>query len=159
MPISQAISTLLNSLIQFVMLLGFFVYYWATGSAVHPTAWMLLLPLLLVQSALLGLSVGLCVSALTTKYRDLIHGVTLALQLWMYLSPVVYPLSTAKGPFRTALLINPMTAVIENFRFCLMNSGKLLIGEWAISLGVTLCMVFLGAILFSRTERTFIDTI
>jgi len=159
MPISQTISTLLNSMIQFVMLLGFFIYYWATGSAVHPTAWMALLPLLLVQSALLGLGVGLCVSALTTKYRDLIHGVTLALQLWMYLSPVVYPLSTAKGPFRTALLINPMTAVIENFRFCLMHSGKLLIGEWAISLGVTLCLVFLGAILFSRTERTFIDTI
>lgn len=159
LPISQTISTIINSLIQFAMLIGFFIFFLATGSAIRVTWWIVTLPVFLVQSALLGLGVGLCVSALTTKYRDLIHGVNLALQLWMYVSPVVYPLSAAKGIFRTALLINPMTAVIENFRYCLMGSGELLVLEWVISLTVTLGFLFLSATLFSRAERTFVDTI
>lgn len=158
-PISQVISTFINSLIPFTMLLGFFVFYLITGTAVHLSFWILLLPVLLIQTALLGLSIGLCVSALTTKYRDLVHGIGIVLQLWMYLTPVVYPLSTATGIFHTVLLLNPMTAVIENFRFCLMGSGALLVENWIISIVLTIGLFFLGATLFSHTERTFIDTI
>lgn len=158
-PISQMISALLNSMVPFTMLIGFFIFYLLSGTAVHLTFWILMLPVLLIQCALLGLSVGLCVSALTTKYRDLVHGISIVLQLWMYVSPVVYPLSTANGIFHTVLLFNPMTSVIENFRYCLMGSGALLVGNWLISIAVTIGMFFLGATLFSHTERSFIDTI
>lgn len=159
MPISKTVSTFINGLIPFTMLLCFYVFFLFTNPAVKLTWWILLLPVLLIQGALLGLAVGLCIASLATKYKDLLHGVSLLTQLWMYASPVVYPLSTATGIFRTALLINPMTAVIENFRFCLMGAGELLVTPWLISLAVTGGLFLLGVVMFSRAERTFIDTI
>lgn len=94
MPISQALTSLINFLIQAAMFVLFWIYFWATGSDIHLTAWMWAVPLVLIQTMLLGLGVGIIVSSLTTKYRDLAIAVSFGVQLWMYVSPVVYPLST-----------------------------------------------------------------
>lgn len=159
MPLSETISTFLNGLISFCLLACFLLYYCLTGAAVSLSWYILLFPILLAQSSILGLGVGLCISSLTTKYHDLAKATGLALQLWMYVSPVVYPLTTASGKFRILLLINPMTAIIENFRYCLMGSGSFLVWNWFYSMVITALILWIGFALFEKTEKNFVDTI
>lgn len=157
-PISQTITALLNFAVQFVVLALIFAYFAIMGE-VRLSLWMLLIPLLLLQSMLLGLGAGVIVSSLTTKYRDLAIAVGFGMQLWMYASPVVYPMSTTSGMMRTALLINPLSSVINNFRYAFLGSGELLIGSWIGSWGWTLGFLMLGILLFNRVEKTFMDTV
>ena len=159
-PISQTITSTITFFMQFLMLAVFYLVFLIKG-AVTLSPWVLLLPILTVQCALLAMGMGLIISALTTKYRDLEIAIGFGLQLWMYASPVVYPLSSTLVTPRVnmVLRINPMTAILENFRFCLLGSGKLLVGSWLLSWGITLIILFAGVLLFSHTEKTFTDTI
>lgn len=159
-PISQTITSAITFIIQLLLLAVFFVIYSIKG-AVALSPWVLLLPVLTVQCALLGMGMGMIISALTTKYRDLAIAIGFGLQLWMYASPVVYPLSSTLVTPRVnfVLRLNPMTAILENFRFALLGSGKLMIGSWIVSWCTTLVVVFIGVLLFCRTEKTFTDTI
>ena len=125
--------------------------------SVHWTA--VLLPLLIVQMAALGLGTGIIVSSLTTRYRDFVYVVSFGVQLWMYASPVVYPLSQVPGKWRAIYLINPMASVIETFKFMFIGAGGVSVYEYGIGLGVTAVLLFAGIVLFSRTEKTFMDTI
>lgn len=158
-PVSVLLSSLVAFGMQLLMFLGFLVYYAARGSDVRVTAWVCLTPLLTVLMASLGLGLGISVSALTVKYRDLQYLVTFGVQLLMYATPVVYPLSDVNGALRWVLLANPMTTVIEGFRLGLMGSGTvnlqmlLYSGSWALA------ALIMGAVLFNRTERTFMDTV
>lgn len=158
-PISIVISNLGKFLIQFTLFVGFLLYFLVQGAAIMPTPWAGLLPLLLVQMALLGLGSGLLVSSLTTKYRDLSLAVTFGVQLWMYATPVVYPLSQVPDSYKAIYTFNPMVAIVEGFRTALLGAGSLspqyLIQSWAVTLLVLVC----GMVMFSRIEKTFMDTV
>ena len=161
MPVSQVLTSLINFLIQAAMFLCFWVYFFATGSDVHFTLWTLALPLVILQVMLLGLGVGIIVSSLTTKYRDLAIAVGFGVQLWMYDSPVVYPLSMLDESPRLKVLVqlNPMTAPIEVFRAATLGTGSVSAGAILYSVILTLAALVLGVVLFSRIEKTFMDTV
>ena len=162
MPISTMLSALINFLLQFAMFFIMLLYYVAKG-AVHPNwAMMPLTVLILVQVGLLGLGCGIIVSSLTTRYRDLMVVVTFGVQLWMYGTPVVYPLSMVSGMSRVlyaAMILNPMTAPMESFRAIFFGSGQVNALMWAISIVWTIVLLALGLSLFSKVEKTFVDTV
>lgn len=161
MPISQVLTSLINFLIQAAMYLLFWLYFFATGAEVHFTIWTLAVPLVMLQVMLLGLGVGIIVSSLTTKYRDLAIAVGFGVQLWMYASPVVYPLSMLDESPRLKVLVelNPMTAPIEVFRAATLGTGSVSAGSIVYSLLFTAAALVLGVVLFSRIEKTFMDTV
>lgn len=160
-PISQALTSLINFGIQAAMYLVFWVYFFCTGAPLRPTWWLALLPLVVLQTMLLGLGVGIIVSALTTKYRDLAIAVGFGVQLWMYATPVVYPLSMVEDSPRLQALIrlNPMTAPVELFRAATLGTGSITAGSLAYSLAFTAAVLVVGVVLFSRIEKTFMDTV
>lgn len=164
MPISTVCSQLINFFVQFALFLGFVIYYaLLPESAVMPN-WKLILltPLLLVQLGLLGLGFGVMVSALTTRYRDLAMLVSFGTQLWMYFSPVTYSTSMIAEKFPHLLglyMLNPITPVINLFRSAFLGAEMYPLRYNLISLGMTLAVTALGVMLFSRTEKTFMDTV
>jgi lipopolysaccharide transport system permease protein len=115
--------------------------------------------LLLVQMAALGLGFGILISSLTTKYRDLSLALGFGVQLWMYATPVVYPLSQIPAQWQWLFALNPMTAVIETFRYAFLGSGAIQPWMLGVSLGMTILIVILGIVLFSRVEKNFMDII
>lgn len=159
-PVSNVLSSVIQFCIQMMMVLGFLVYYLVRGE-VHPNwnAW-LLIPIVLLHLGVMGLGFGIIISSLTTKYRDLAILVTFGVQLWMYATPIVYPLSTlGDGFMKTALLINPVTMPVELFRYAVLGRGTIvpvyLLSSWIITIAVA---VF-GVMLFNRVEKTFMDTV
>lgn len=158
-PISTVISGLINFAVQFVMFLGFAIYYYISGAPIHPNIYILITPLLLVQLALLSLGFGIIISSLTTKYRDLAVLVTFGVQLWMYATPVVYPASQIGGKLKTLMMLNPVSPIVESFRYAFLGSGSIPWNYLGISVVTTLVVLFIGVVLFSRVEKTFMDTV
>lgn len=158
-PVSVVIINLVKFGIQFALFLGFYIYFIARGSPVRPTSHILLLPVLLLQMAVLSLGVGILVSALTTKYRDLTFVMTFAVQLWMYASSVIIPASAIPERYRPFYMLNPMTSVIELFRYAFFSRGVVDVVYVGISWAVTLVILFGGIALFSRVEKSFMDTV
>lgn len=164
MPVSTVLSEMINFFVQFALFLIFVVYYAVQpGSAVNPNFRLILLtPLLLIQLGLLGLGFGVIVAALTTKYRDLAMLVSFGVQLWMYATPVTYSSSMIADKFPNLLgvyMLNPITPVIELFRAAFLGVADYSLQYNLISVGVTLLVVALGVVLFSHTEKTFMDTV
>ena len=161
MPVSQVLTSLINFGIQAVMYLIFWVYFFAAGSGVTFTLWVLAVPFVVLEVMLLGLGVGIIVSSLTTKYRDLAIAVGFGVQLWMYASPVVYPLSMLDNSPRLRVLVqlNPMTSPIEIFRMATLGTGTVTAFGIVYSLIFTAAALVLGVVLFSRIEKTFMDTV
>jgi lipopolysaccharide transport system permease protein len=118
-----------------------------------------LLPLLLLQMALLGIGCGILVSSLTTKYRDLTMVVGFGVQLWMYATPVVYPLSQIPPAYRNYFALNPMASVVETFRLAFLGTSSINLGNIICGWVITLLILFAGLVLFRRIEKTFMDTI
>lgn len=158
-PISTVISGLINFGVQFLMFLGFMAYFMVKGSPIHPNLWILITPLLLVQLAALALGFGIIISSLTTKYRDLAVLVTFGVQLWMYATPVVYPASQIGGKLKTLMMLNPVSPIVESFRYAFLGSGSIPWNYLGISVITTLVVLFAGVVLFSRVEKTFMDTV
>jgi lipopolysaccharide transport system permease protein len=159
-PLSHVISSMIKFAIQFALFLAFLMFYWMQGAGVHPTAAIALTPLLLLLMAALSLGAGIIVSALTTRYRDLQQLVVFGVQLMMYATPVVYPLSMiGGGSFRWLILANPMTAVVETFRYAYLGSGAFDGIYLCYSAGFTVAVLFIGVVLFNHVERTFTDTV
>jgi lipopolysaccharide transport system permease protein len=158
-PVSVVISNLISFGIQFILFFVFFLYYWKSSSVIHPRPALLLLPVLIIQMAALGLGFGILVSSMTTRYRDLTHLVSFGVQLWMYATPVVYPVSFLPDKWHWILVLNPMASVVEAFRFAFLGTGSMNIQSWFISLASTACILFVGIVLFSRVEKTFMDTV
>lgn len=158
-PISVVVSGLINFTVQFVMFLGFMTYYYIIGAPVHPNIYILMTPLLLIQLALLSLGFGVIISSLTTKYRDLAILVTFGVQLWMYATPVVYPASQIGGKLKTLMMLNPVSPIVESFRYAFLGSGSIPWNFLGISVIITLVVLFIGVVLFSRVEKTFMDTV
>jgi lipopolysaccharide transport system permease protein len=162
-PLSVVVSNLITFAIQLLTFLGFFIYFkffTAAGPLIKPSIELALMPLLLLQAAVLSLGFGLLISALTVKYRDLVYAMTFLVQLWMYATPVVYPLSMVTNPkWRIVAAVNPMTSVVESFKHAFLGVGTVGLHYMSISVGVTLIVLFLGLVLFNRAERTFVDTV
>ena len=158
-PIATTFSTALKMLIQFAVLMGFLVYYIMSGSPVRPTPMALLFPLMILWLGALGTGFGMVMSALTTKYRDLNHVLGLALHLMMFVTPVVYPLSQVPVSFRSFFYANPVSAPMELFRLWFYGVGNVPAEMVIISIAVTILVVLLGLVLFTRNARTFLDVI
>jgi lipopolysaccharide transport system permease protein len=159
-PVSLVISGMIKFGIQFALFLAFAVFYWAQSARVHPNAAIALTPLLLLLMAGLSLGAGIIVSALTTRYRDLQQLVTFGVQLMFFATPVVYPLSMiGGGSFRWLILANPMTPIVETFRYAYLGSGTFDAAYLCYSAGVTAAVLLLGIVLFNHVERTFMDTV
>ena len=160
MPLSNVISSMLQLGVQMLLVLAFLLYYVFTG-AVTPnwTAW-LLIPVVLGHLGLLGLGCGIIISSLTTKYRDLAIVVTFGMQLWMYITPVVYPMSQlGDGLMKTLLMINPVTAPVELFRYAVLGAGSVMPVYLVISGAVTIAVLLIGIMIFNKVEKTFMDTV
>lgn len=158
-PLSTVISSFVQFGVQFSLFLGFYFYFIVKGAPIIPNWLILYLPLLLLQMGFFGFGVGVLVSSMTTKYKDLRFAMGFIIQLWMYATPVVYPLSLVPDWLRPWYVINPMVSVIESFRFAFLGSGTI---NWCYvgnSWMVTLIVVIAGIILFSRIEKTFMDTV
>lgn len=158
-PISTVISGLINFVVQFVMFLCFSIYYYISGAPIRPNIYILITPLLLLQLACLSLGFGVIISSLTTKYRDLAVLVTFGVQLWMYATPVVYPASQIGGKLKTLMMLNPVSPIVESFRYAFLGSGSIPWNFLGISVVTTLVVLFIGVVLFSRVEKTFMDTV
>lgn len=158
-PISTVLTNLISFLVQFLIFLGFLLFLMGQGADVHPNVYALLLPLLLLETGLLGIGCGLLISALTAKYRDLAVLVGFGAQLWMYASPVVYPVSAVPAGFKSLYMLNPMAPVLEAFRYGFLGSGSFSWGALGLSFVVTAVILFVGMVLFHRVERVFLDTV
>ena len=158
-PISIAITAVFQFLIQFMIFLGFFFYFWQSGTDIKPNIYVLTLPLIMLHMAVLSVGLGLIVSAATAKYRDLTFAMGFLVQLWMFLTPVVYPLSEVPDRFKIFILINPMTAVVESFRGAFLGASSLTPQGLLLSISLTILFFIGGIIIFSRVEKTFMDTV
>ncbi len=158
-PVSIAISGVFKFLIQFSLFLIFLLYFFLNGSSVGLSIWAIALPLWVVQMGLLGVGCGILVSSLTTKYQDLRHVVAFGVQLWMYATPVVYPLSVVPERSRDLFALNPMMAVVEGFRLGFVGVSAINGKYVAISWVVTLTILLIGLARFSSVEKTFMDTV
>ncbi|MGZ3777223.1 MAG: ABC transporter permease [Mucilaginibacter sp.] len=162
MPLSIVLSNLIRFGVQLLLFLLMMAIYSAQGFSIHPNLHLLLFPVLVLLIAALGLGLGMMISAVTTKYRDLAFVVTFAVPLLMYTTTVIYPLSTAvtKYPAYSWLIkFNPITSVIETFRYGFLGEGSFSWDLLGYSTGLTLVILLLGIIIFNKVERTFVDTI
>jgi lipopolysaccharide transport system permease protein len=158
-PINYVLSNSIKSFIQFVMLVILFIYFFFTGSSVHASWLMILFPFIFIWLAAISVGAGIIISSLTTKYRDLRNLVGFALNLGMYATPVVYPISEIPGRFRWIAYVNPVSAPIELFRKWFFGVSSVDTNMILISLGVTAILVFIGLILFNQNEQNFIDVV
>lgn len=159
MPLSIVVSNLVRFGVQmllFFMMIGYYAY---TGASFQSNSFVLLFPILVLLMALLGLGLGLIITALTTKYRDLAFLITFGVQLMMYATTVIYPLSAAPANYKWLVELNPMTGIIEAFRYGFLGQGVLTWQSLGYSVIVTLVSLVLGVIIFNKTEKTFVDTV
>ena len=164
MPVSAVFSELISFAIQYGFLLLFLVYYTVTKQDVHPNLWMFMTPLIILQLAMLSLGCGIIISALTTKYRDLAMLVGFGVQLWMYGSPIAYDMFrfgafAPGGKWHALYMCNPISPIVNLFRYAYLGTGTMEWSYYLISWGTTLVFLFLGVVLFSRVEKTFMDTV
>ena len=163
-PISVVLTNLISFFIQFLFFICFWIYYVITDPAVQPNWTIALIPLMLLQMAILGLGFGIIVSSVTTKYRDLSMLVSFGIQLWMYATPVAYSTSLiAESPslskYMGLYMLNPLTPLIESFKNAFLGTGAVDVVYILISWAITLVVLFIGVILFNRVEKSFMDTV
>ena len=159
-PLSTITSNLIKFGIQFLLLMAVFIYFILKGAPVHFSASFLMIPVLVLMMAGMGLGLGIIISSLTTKYRDLTILIGFAVSLLMYATPVAYPLSFLKGnKFASWIEWNPLTPIVEAFRYALFQEGSFTAGSLLYSTGFIVVVLFIGLLTFSRVERTFMDTV
>jgi lipopolysaccharide transport system permease protein len=163
MPLSIVVSNLVRFGVQLLLMVAMMVYFYffpTAGTSFAPSIGLLLFPVLVLLMALLGLGLGLIITAMTTKYRDLTFLVTFGVQLLMYGTTVIYPLSYAREKgYGTWVELNPMTGIIEAFRYAFLGKGEFTLWSIGYSVVVTLVILFLGILIFNKTEKNFVDTI
>ena len=159
-PIATVLSNLLRFGIQMSLFVILYVYYFVGGSSVCPNWYILLVPVFVIMLAGLGLGFGILVSSMTTKYRDLTILFTFLVQLWMYATPIVYPISMVpEGKLRMLLLANPMTSIIEAFKYATLGQGYF---SWTIlgySFAFMIVLLLIGVVIFNKVQRSFMDTV
>ena len=158
-PISVVLISLLQFFIQLSIFISFLIYYKINGSSVNPNINIIYIPLILIQLGILSLGFGILISSLTTKYKDLTFVMTFFIQIWMFATPVVYPLSIIPENYKLLAYLNPMTSVIEIFRGCFLGASSIDFNGIIISLIITLLVFFVGLLYFNKVEKSFMDTV
>ncbi|MBA3827756.1 MAG: ABC transporter permease [Taibaiella sp.] len=158
-PISVVISNLLKFGVQMILFLVVYMYYAWSGFNIHPNSTLLLLPVLIIIMGILGLGLGMIISALTTKYRDLRFLITFGVQLLMYATPIIYPLSTISPKRRWIMELNPMTAIIETFKYSFLGKGSYLPEALVKSCIVSIVFLLAGILIFNKVEKKFMDNV
>ena len=158
-PLSGITSNLIKFGIQLVLFIAMYLYYSISGVSLHVNMALLLFPFLIFLIAFHAMSWGLIVSALTTKYRDLTQLVAFGLQLFMYATPVIYPLSAAPEKYRDIIALNPLTPIFETFKYSFLGAGTFDITGLLYSFCVLCATMFFAVIIFNRTEQRFMDTV
>ncbi|WP_243745677.1 ABC transporter permease [Segetibacter sp. 3557_3] len=159
MPMSIVVSNLVRFGVQFLLFIVIFCYYLFKGAAIEPNITLLLFPIIMLLMALLGLGSGLIITAMTTKYRDLAFLVTFGIQLLMYATPVIYPLSSAPEDYRFILSLNPLSGLIETFRYGFLGKGEFYLQAFLYSTIVSLVVFIFGLVIFNKVEKNFVDTV
>jgi lipopolysaccharide transport system permease protein len=160
MPLTIVVSNLIKFAIQYLLFLVFYGYYLLNGNtSIQPNSIILLTPLLLFLMAGISLGAGMIFSAMTTKYKDLTFLLTFGIQLLMYATPVIYPLESIPDQYKTYVLLNPLSAVIETFRFGYLGTGSFSWSALGYSTIFMLVLLCVGIIIFNKVERTFMDTV
>lgn len=159
-PISNVLSSMIRFFIQMILVMAFMVYFLVHGTVSPNWGSWLMVPVELVHLGILGMGFGIIISSMTTKYRDLTVLVDFGVQAWMYLTPIVYPLSTVtEGWMRKLLMINPVTSAVEMMRYAILGKGTIDWGFYGLSWGITLLVAILGIMIFNKVERNFMDTV
>ena len=159
-PISTVLSNLLRFGIQIGLFVVLYLYYFYAGTSVSPNSYLLLFPVFIILLAGLGLGFGILVSSMTTKYRDLTILFTFIVQLWMYATPIVYPLSMVpEGKLRMLILANPMTPVIEAFKYATLGQGYFSWEALGYSFAFMTVLLVVGIVVFNKVQRSFMDTV
>ena len=158
-PLSIIVTNLLKFGIQIILFIVFWTYFYVTTDTMQPNWYILIFPLLIIIMAALGLGFGMVISALTTKYRDLTFLIGFGVQLLMYGSPVIYPMSTVPEKYQWIIKLNPMTSIIDTFKHAFMGTGSF-DGYNLLYSGVfAICILMLGLMVFNKVEKSFIDTV
>ncbi len=159
-PLATTISNLIQFLIQFAVFVVLYVYYYVTMEVpIVPNVYVVLLPLLVLLCAGLSLGFGIVFSSMTTKYRDLVFLLQFGVQLWMYATPIIYPLNSIPTDKQWIFLLNPVTSIIETFKFGAFGIGVFSWGALVYSFVFMILLLFFGIILFNRIEKSFMDTV
>ena len=158
-PLANCVFEALRFAVQFVVCLGVWLFFFLKGEVSFMGWYLLLLPFLLMEMGLIGMAVGMIISSMTTKYRDLMHLTNLGIQLLLYASPILYPISQLPAFLQKIVLLNPVASIIEAFRYCLTGSGTIRCGYLIYSAVFAICIWIISFIQFNQTEKTFIDII
>lgn len=158
-PLATVTSNLVRMGIQFLLFIAVYIYYLIIGVDVAPNIYVLLLPLLILMLAGLALGFGIIVSSLTTKYRDLTILFTFFVSLWMYATPVIYPLSTMSEKRQWIMALNPVTGIMEAFKYGALGVGTFDWGMLAYSFGFMVVLLAVGIVVFNKVQRSFMDTV
>ena len=158
-PLADAITNMIKYAIQFALFLVFYLVFLVNGAPISPNWLIVFTPLVLMYLALLSLGFGAWISSLTAKYWDLKLALPFVVQLWMYATPVVYPLSLVPQNFRLLMILNPVAPAIEFFRMAWLGAGTINPLHTGLSVLFAILIIFTGIIIFNRTEKTFVDTI
>ena len=160
MPLAIVISSLVRFAIQFSLFLMIWGYYMISENSIQPNWWAITLtPLLLLIMGLLALGLGMIISAMTTKYRDLVFLMGFGVQLLMYATPVIYPLEKLPAKYATLIKANPMSPILETFRYAFLGSGEFSWSYLLYSIGITIAILSFGIVVFNRVEKNFTDTV
>lgn len=158
-PLSVVVSNLIKFGVQMILFLSFWIYYFVTRDDIHPNWAITLVPILILLMGVLGLALGIIITSLTTKYRDLKFLVVFGVQLLMYGSPIVYPLSIVPEKYKWIILSNPTTGIIETFKYAFLGAGEFRIEYLLYSGIVTFILLMVGLLTFNKVERSFMDTV
>lgn len=159
MPLSIVASSLLKFAVQFALFILVVLYYTFVAQSIQPNLWILFTPVLILLMALFALGVGMIFSSLTTKYKDLTFLLTFGIQLFMYITPVVYPSSALPEKFQILVKINPLSSIFECFRYAYLGTGTFTITDLLISALVIVFLFFAGVLVFNKVEKSFMDTV
>ena len=158
-PIAQSIVAIWHFCVQFLIFLGFYLYFLFAGYPIEASYRVLIIPFLILQAALLGMGCGCLISALSTRFKDLQLAVAPGMQMWMYGSCIFFPRSLVPDSLQWIMIANPVVAIVEAFRFAMMGKGEIEIWQWLVSVAITVVIFFAGIIEFGRAEKNFADTI
>jgi len=158
-PVAHVTISILQFLIQFSLFLSFLIYYSYQGATISFSLEYLIIPVLVLYTALISIAFGSLISSLTAKYRDLTFALSFMIQLWMYATPIVYPTSIVPEKYLLFFKLNPMTFVVESFRGIFFDNYNFILSNFVYSFVVTLLILFLGLFYFKKTEKNFMDTV
>lgn len=158
-PLAVVITNVATFVIQFLLVCAFLAFFAVRGLPLHPNLWLLLMPLLILHVAALALGVGILLSSMTTRYRDMSFLVGFGTQLWLYATPIVYPLSHVPQQWHWIMALNPMTPLVELFRTALLGTGTVYASHVVLSICLTAAVLMVGLVMFSRIARTSVDTV